>query len=190
MNWTASTGRVRTTSSGSWRTQLASSPSRRSRRRSGIASSMISAARSKSSAASACWIACESSPFVWSHSAARWWSSTAEVSPCSSRCERSTSANRWWYRYQVRFSSRGTRNKFDRSSSTSIDAPPVWPVTASQRGPERRSSTEVAQQETADLIRLAVKDFLDQVVDDEPLVPGEPRDRLSSVVSTSERQPG
>ncbi len=90
------TGRARTTSSGSARTQRASSASRRSRWISGMASSMRSAARPVSPPASAWLIACEVSPAASNHTLARRCSSGTWSGRSSIRWACRTSANRWW----------------------------------------------------------------------------------------------
>ena len=54
--------------------------------------------------------------------------------------------------------------------------PPVLPVTASHRAPLSRSRIGGVQQEPAQDCRLLVEHLVDQVVHDEPVVPGEGRD--------------
>ena len=59
-----------------------------------------------------------------------------------SSSSRRRSRSRWWHRYHRRWRSRGTTSRFDASSASRTSCEPVAPITASQSGPLRLSSTE------------------------------------------------
>ena len=99
-----------------------------------------------------------------------------------------TSPKRWWYRYQVRRSSSGTRNRFDRSSSSRMALASSWPVTAAHSGPVSRLEDRRVEQEVADAGGLAIEDLVGEVVEDEPVVAGELADERRRVVSALHRQ--
>ncbi len=78
--------------------------------------------------------------------------SSGTRSACSSRSRaRSTSPKRWWYRYQVRRSSRATRNRFDRSRCSRVALASSTPVTAAHSGPVSRLEDRRVEQEVPDL---------------------------------------
>ena len=72
----------------------------------------------------------------------------------------------------------------------SIALPPAAPVTASHSGAAQPAQDRGVQQEVLDDLRLALHDLLDEVVDDVPVVTGEAGDELGCVVASLHRQCG
>ena len=174
----ASTGRLRSTSSGRPSAQRRITASRRSARSAGMASSTRSAARSTSPAASACRTAASGSPA--SCEPARWRAGAARRRRSGVLAE------------QVRAEHVGEQVVVAVPAALVVErddeqvpalqrlehraARRTSPVTASHSGPVSRSRIEVSEQEVADVVGLAVEDLLDEVVHDEPVVAGEPGD--------------
>ena len=77
-----------------------------------------------------------------------------------------------------------------RSSRSSIALPVDSPVTASQTVPVSRSRMDVRSRNRRTSLGLPVEDLFDEVVDDEPVVAGEPGDERLRVVTAPERQCG
>ena len=75
-------------------------------------------------------------------------------------------ANRWWKRNQRRWSSSGSRNRFERASDSSAAAEPLPPSTASHSGTHSRSSTDGPEHERLQLRLVGAEHLAREEVDD------------------------
>ncbi len=149
-------GAAGSSSSGRASSHRRSASSSRSRRIAGMASSTRSAARSKSPPAIAWRIASAALAFRSYHSAARRWRSGTSSGPLVQQAGQQDVAEQVVVAVPRRRSSSGMRNRFPRSSASSVALPPAWPVTASHSGPHMRARIEVCEQEAPDVLGLTL----------------------------------
>ena len=161
-----------------------------SRRSSGTASSTRSAARSTSPAASACRTAGSGSPASSYQSLARRCSSGESSGRSASRCAAGRRRTGGGSGTSVAGRRAGPGTGCGGPATRASARSPVAPVTASHSGPVSRSRIAVSSRKLRTLVGLPVEDLLDEVVDDVPVVAGEPGDERATGRRGPQRQRG
>ena len=101
---------------------------------------------------------------------------------------RRTSANRWWYRYQLAPSVERDQEEIPSIEVLERALAAIQSGDRIAQGPGQPIEDAGPQEESAHVVRLSLQHFLGEVVDDEAIVSSETRDEVVDVVPALNRQ--